>query len=211
MLSEHIKTLIAKEAEFNPRLTGVFFRKYLHQSCYDDQGMLTELALECHQYFAELKRAAEQKAFRARLANERVTHERHEVSRKLANQNVNKSRVQSRARFIGSLRFVLTGQALTVRTESLTMPNPAKVIRSYLKKLGVSRLGKSLSDGLVLTGDAIEEVLSCLSLKHQVNDTVPTPVDIAQSIYVAMKRYVVTEKISNGSECDVDSATLVVF
>ncbi|ARP06768.1 hypothetical protein K04M1_52470 [Vibrio phage K04M1_VK04M1] len=42
MLTEQIKSLIENECALSPRLTGVFFRKHLNQSMYDDDGQLTE-------------------------------------------------------------------------------------------------------------------------------------------------------------------------
>ncbi|ARP21977.1 hypothetical protein K05K4_52750 [Vibrio phage K05K4_VK05K4_1] len=75
MLTEQIKSLIENECALSPRLTGVFFRKHLNQSMYDDDGQLTEFAIQCHHYFNELKRAAEQKAFHARLEQRRLQHE----------------------------------------------------------------------------------------------------------------------------------------
>ncbi|HHE1263698.1 TPA: hypothetical protein ACN35S_002789 [Vibrio parahaemolyticus] len=38
MLTEQIKSLIENECALSPRLTGVFFRKHLNQSMYDDDG-----------------------------------------------------------------------------------------------------------------------------------------------------------------------------
>ncbi|WP_217492566.1 hypothetical protein, partial [Vibrio parahaemolyticus] len=40
MLTEQIKSLIENECALSPRLTGVFFRKHLNQSMYDDDGQL---------------------------------------------------------------------------------------------------------------------------------------------------------------------------
>ncbi|QOW05917.1 hypothetical protein IC830_08080 [Vibrio parahaemolyticus] len=74
---------------------------------YDDDGQLTEFAIQCHHYFNELKRAAEQKAFHARLEQCRLQHEQQQESVKRVNQSVKKSANQSRAQFIGSLRFEL--------------------------------------------------------------------------------------------------------
>ncbi|WP_199483132.1 hypothetical protein, partial [Vibrio owensii] len=62
MLTEQVKSLIEKESELSPRLSGVFFRKHLNQSMYADDGQLTPFAVECHLYFQELKRSAEKKA-----------------------------------------------------------------------------------------------------------------------------------------------------
>ncbi len=69
MLTEQIKSLIKNEYALSPRLTGVFFRKHLNQSMYGDDGQLTEFAIQCHHYFNELKRAAEQKPFMLVLNN----------------------------------------------------------------------------------------------------------------------------------------------
>ncbi|TOO51346.1 hypothetical protein, partial [Vibrio parahaemolyticus] len=80
MLTEQIKSLIENEYALSPRLTGVFFRKHLNQSMYGDDGQLTEFAIQCHHYFNELKRAAEQKAFHARLEQCRLQHEQQQES-----------------------------------------------------------------------------------------------------------------------------------
>ncbi|WP_394156173.1 hypothetical protein [Vibrio campbellii] len=180
MLTEQVKSLIEKESEFSPRLSGVFFRKHLNQSMYADDGQLTPFAVECHRYFQELKRSAEKKAFAARLQQERVQHEQHQASIKKANQSVSKSVNQSRARFIGSLRFELNAGVLVVRSASHYMQYPAKLIRRYLKKLGVSKLGKSLSDGVSFKGDAVTQIIDALQTKHATNLTVPTDVDFKQ-------------------------------
>ncbi|MEF1327810.1 hypothetical protein [Vibrio sp. M260121] len=180
MLTEQVKSLIEKESELSPRLSGVFFRKHLNQSMYADDGQLTPFAIECHRYFQELKRSAEKKAFAARLQQERVQHEQHQTSIKKANQSVSKSVNQSRARFIGSLRFELNAGVLVVRSASHYMQYPAKLIRRYLKKLGVSKLGKSLSDGVSFKGDAVTQIIETLQTKHATNLTVPTDVDFKQ-------------------------------
>ncbi|MDK9783698.1 hypothetical protein KIT90_20160 [Vibrio sp. B172a] len=180
MLTEQVKSLIEKESELSPRLSGVFFRKHLNQSMYADDGQLTPFAIECHSYFQELKRSAEKKAFAARLQQERVQHEQHQASIKKANQSVSKSVNQSRARFIGSLRFELNAGVLVVRSASHYMQYPAKLIRRYLKKLGVSKLGKSLSDGVSFKGDAVTQIIDALQAKHATNLTVPTDADFKQ-------------------------------
>lgn len=180
MLTEQVKSLIEKESELSPRLSGVFFRKHLNQSMYADDGQLTPFAVECHRYFQELKRSAEKKAFAARLQQERVQHEQHQASIKKANQSVSKSVNQSRARFIGSLRFELNAGVLVVRSASHYMQYPAKLIRRYLKKLGVSKLGKSLSDGVSFKGDAVTQIIDALQAKHATNLTVPTDADFKQ-------------------------------
>ena len=180
MLTEQVKSLIEKESEFSPRLSGVFFRKHLNQSMYADDGQLTPFAVECHRYFQELKRSAEKKAFAARLQQERVQHEQHQTSIKKANQSLSKSMNQSRARFIGSLRFELNAGVLVVRSASHYMQYPAKLIRRYLKKLGVSKLGKSLSDGVSFKGDAVTQIIDALQAKHATNLTVPTDADFKQ-------------------------------
>ncbi|WP_394156845.1 hypothetical protein [Vibrio campbellii] len=180
MLTEQVKSLIEKESELSPRLSGVFFRKHLKQSMYADDGQLTPFAIECHRYFQELKRSAEKKAFATRLQQERVQHKQHQASIKKANQSVSKSVNQSRARFIGSLRFELNAGVLVVRSASHYMQYPAKLIRRYLKKLGVSKLGKSLSDGVSFKGDAVTQIIDALQTKHATNLTVPTDVDFKQ-------------------------------
>lgn len=180
MLTEQVKSLIEKESELSPRLSGVFFRKHLNQSMYADDGQLTPFAVECHRYFQELKRSAEKKAFAARLQQERVQHEQHQTSIKKANQSVSKSVNQSRARFIGSLRFELNAGVLVVRSASHYMQYPAKLIRRYLKKLGVTKLGKSLSDGVSFKGDAVTQIIDALQAKHATNLTVPTDADFKQ-------------------------------
>ena len=180
MLTEQVKSLIEKESELSPRLSGVFFRKHLNQSMYADDGQLTPFAVECHSYFQELKRSAEKKAFAARLQQERVQHEQHQTSIKKANQSVSKSVNQSRARFIGSLRFELNAGVLVVRSASHYMQYPAKLIRRYLKKLGVSKLGKSLSDGVSFKGDTVTQIVDALHAKHATNLTVPTDADFKQ-------------------------------
>ncbi len=180
MLTEQVKSLIEKESELSPRLSGVFFRKHLNQSMYADDGQLTPFAIECHRYFQELKRSAEKKAFAARLQQERVQHEQHQASIKKANQSVSKSVNQSRARFIGSLRFELNAGVLVVRSASHYMQYPAKLIRRYLKKLGVSKLGKSLHDGVSFKGDAVTQIIAALQVKHATNLTVPTDADFKQ-------------------------------
>ncbi|WP_045457085.1 hypothetical protein [Vibrio campbellii] len=180
MLTEQVKSLIEKESELSPRLSGVFFRKHLNQSMYADDGQLTPFAIECHRYFQELKHSAEKKAFAARLQQERVQHEQHQASIKKANQSVSKSVNQSRARFIGSLRFELNAGVLVVRSASHYMQYPAKLIRRYLKKLGVPKLGKSLSDGVSFRGDAVTQIIDALQTKHATNLTVPTDVDFKQ-------------------------------
>ena len=180
MLTEQVKSLIEKESEFSPRLSGVFFRKHLNQSMYADDGQLTPFAIECHRYFQELKRSAEKKAFAARLQQERIQHEQHQTLLKKANQSVSKSVNQSRARFIGSLRFELNAGVLVVRSASHYMQYPAKLIRRYLKKLGVSKLGKSLHDGVSFKGDAVTQIIAALQVKHATNLTVPTDADFKQ-------------------------------
>ncbi|WP_085319334.1 hypothetical protein [Vibrio harveyi] len=180
MLTEQVKSLIEKESELSPRLSGVFFRKHLNQSMYADDGQLTPFAIECHSYFQELKRSAEKKAFAARLQQERVQHEQHQTLLKKANQSVSKSVNQSRARFIGSLRFELNAGVLVVRSASHYMQYPAKLIRRYLKKLGVSKLGKSLHDGVSFKGDAVTQIIAALQVKHATNLTVPTDADFKQ-------------------------------
>ncbi|MET2949656.1 hypothetical protein ABXV18_16240 [Vibrio owensii] len=188
MLTEQVKSLIEKESELSPRLSGVFFRKHLNQSMYADDGQLTPFAIECHRYFQELKRSAEKKAFAARLQQERVQHEQHQASIKKANQSVTKSVNQSRARFIGSLRFELNAGVLVVRSASHYMQYPAKLIRRYLKKLGVSKLGKSLSDGVSFKGDAVTQIIDALQAKHATNLTVPTDADFKpQSVFEYMR------------------------
>lgn len=137
MLTEQIKSLIENECALSPRLTGVFFRKHLNQSMYGNNGQLTEFAIQCHHYFNELKRAAEQRAFHVRLEQCRLQHEQQQESVKRVNQSVKKSANQSRAQFIGSLRFELNQGVLMVRSVSRSMPTPTKWIRRYLKKLGV--------------------------------------------------------------------------
>lgn len=178
MLTEQIKSIIEKESEFNPRLTGVFFRKHLGQSMYGDDGQLTEFAIECHRYFSELKRTAEQKAFRARLGQQRLQQEQHQSSVKRANQAVKKSANQSHARFIGSLRFELSAGVLVIRTISRSMPNPIRMIRRYLKKLGVNRIGQSLSDGVSFHSEAVTEIVHSLEQKQAKNETIPFEFDI---------------------------------
>ncbi|WP_045586922.1 hypothetical protein, partial [Vibrio parahaemolyticus] len=131
MLTEQIKSLIENEYALSPRLTGVFFRKHLNQSMYGDDGQLTEFAIQCHHYFNELKRAAEQKAFHVRLEQCRLQHEQQQESVKRVNQSVKKSANQSRAQFIGSLRFELNQGVLMVRSVSRSMPTPTKWIRRY--------------------------------------------------------------------------------
>ncbi|MFZ3441302.1 hypothetical protein L2D37_26645 [Vibrio harveyi] len=180
MLTEQVKSLIEKESELSPRLSGVFFRKHLNQSMYADGGQLTPFAVECHRYFQELKRSAEKKAFAARLQQERIQHEQHQTLLKKANQSVSKSVNQSRARFIGSLRFELNAGVLVVRSASHYMQYPAKLIRRYLKKLGVSKLGKSLHDGVSFKGDAVTQIIAALQVKHATNLTVPTDADFKQ-------------------------------
>ncbi|EMR38196.1 hypothetical protein [Vibrio harveyi] len=180
MLTEQVKSLIEKESELSPRLSGVFFRKHLNQSMYADDGQLTPFAIECHSYFQELKRSAEKKAFAARLQQERIQHEQHQTLLKKANQSVSKSVNQSRARFIGSLRFELNAGVLVVRSASHYMQYPAKLIRRYLKKLGVSKLGKSLHDGVSFKGDAVTQIIAALQVKHATNLTVPTDADFKQ-------------------------------
>ncbi|WMN90224.1 hypothetical protein NI382_19340 [Vibrio parahaemolyticus] len=179
MLTEHIQSLIEKEFEFSSRLTGVFFRKHLGQSMYDDDGQLTEFAIECHRYFSELKRSSEQKAFHARLEQQRLQQEQRQSSIKRANQTVKKSANQSHARFIGSLRFSLKAGVLEVRSISRSMPNPQKLIRRYLKTLGVFRIGKSLFNSVLFSGDAVTEIIDCLAQKQAKNDTVPVELDIS--------------------------------
>ena len=180
MLTEQVKSLIEKESELSPRLSGVFFRKHLNQSMYADDGQLTPFAIECHRYFQEFKRSAEKKAFATRLQQERVQHEQHQASIKKANQSVSKSANHSRARFIGSLRFELNAGVLIVRSVSKSIQYPAKLIRRYLKKLGVSKLGKSLSDGVSFNGDAVTQIIDALQAKHATNLTVPTNTDFKQ-------------------------------
>ncbi|EKO3864309.1 hypothetical protein JFR02_003465 [Vibrio harveyi] len=180
MLTEQVKSLIEKESELSPRLSGVFFRKHLNQSMYADCGQLTPFAVECHRYFQELKRSAEKKAFAARLQQERIQHEQHQTLLKKANQSVSKSVNQSRARFIGSLRFELNAGVLVVRSASHYMQYPAKLIRRYLKKLGVSKLGKSLHDGVSFKGDAVTQTIAALQVKHATNLTAPTDADFKQ-------------------------------
>ncbi|UTZ42786.1 hypothetical protein [Vibrio campbellii] len=175
MLTEQVKTLIEKESELSPRLSGVFFRKHLNQSMYAEDGQLTPFAIECHSYFQDLKRSAEKKAFESRLQ-----HERHQASIKKANQSVSKSANHSRARFIGSLRFELNAGVLVVRSVSKSIQYPAKLIRRYLKKLGVCQLGKSLSDGVSFKGDAVTHIIDALQAKHAKNLTVPSDTDFKQ-------------------------------
>ena len=66
---------------------------------YGDDGQLTEFAIQCHHYFNELKRAAEQKAFHARLVQQQKSAKRsnrsatksaknHELSSLALNQGV---------------------------------------------------------------------------------------------------------------------------
>ena len=179
MLTEQVKTLIEKESELSPRLSGVFFRKHLNQSMYAEDGQLTPFAIECHSYFQDLKRSAEKKAFATRLQQERVQHEQHQASIKKANQSVSKSANHSRARFIGSLRFELNAGVLVVRSVSKSIQYPAKLIRRYLKTLGVSHLGKTLSNGVSFSGDAVTNILAALQMKQAKNGTVPIGVDIS--------------------------------
>ncbi|OQP99839.1 hypothetical protein BK412_25885, partial [Vibrio campbellii] len=120
------------------------------------------------------------KAFESRLQQERVQRERHQASIKKANQSVSKSANHSRARFIGSLRFELNAGVLVVRSVFKSIQYPAKLIRRYLKKLGVSQLGKSLSDGVSFKGDAVTKIIDALQAKHATNLTVPTDVDFKQ-------------------------------
>jgi ATPase subunit of ABC transporter with duplicated ATPase domains len=174
MLTEQVKTLIEKESELSPRLSGVFFRKHLNQSMYADDGQLTPFAIECHSYFQDLKRSAEKKAFESRLQQERAQHEQHQASIKKANQSVSKSANQSRARFIGSLRFELNAGVLVVHSVSKSIQYPAKLIRRYLKTLGVSHLGKTLLNGVSFSGDAVTNILAALQVKQAKNDTIPT-------------------------------------
>ncbi|EGR0148624.1 hypothetical protein FRN29_22670 [Vibrio alginolyticus] len=139
----------------------------------------TRIAIKCHHYFNELKRAAEQKAFHARLEQCRLQHEQQQESVKRVNQSVKKSANQSRAQFIGSLRFELNQGVLMVRSVSRSMPTPTKWIRRYLKKLGVCCVGKSLSNGVLFSsGDAVTEILACLQAKQAKNDTIPFELNI---------------------------------
>ncbi len=66
-----------------------------------------------------------------------------------------------------------------VRSVSRSMPTPTKWIRRYLKKLGVHRVGKSLSNGVLFTGDAVTEILTCLQAKQAKNDTIPFELNIS--------------------------------
>ena len=66
-----------------------------------------------------------------------------------------------------------------VRSVSRSMPTPTKWIRRYLKKLGVHRIGKSLSNGVLFSGDAVTEILACLQAKQAKNDTVPLELNIS--------------------------------
>ncbi|WP_206541376.1 hypothetical protein, partial [Shimia sp. SK013] len=68
---------------------------------------------------------------------------------------------------------------LMVRSVSRSMPTPTKWIRRYLKKLGVRRVGKSLSNGVLFTGDAVTEILTCLQAKQAKNDTIPFELNIS--------------------------------
>ncbi|WP_157664330.1 hypothetical protein [Vibrio alginolyticus] len=119
------------------------------------------------------------KAFHARLEQRRLQHEQQQESVKRVNQSVKKSANQSRAQFIGSLRFELNQGVLMVRSVSRSMPTPTKWIRRYLKKLGVRRVGKSLSNGVLFTGDAVTEILTCLQAKQAKNDTIPFELNIS--------------------------------
>ena len=204
MLTEQVKSLIEKESELSPRLSGVFFRKHLGQSMYDDEGQLTSFAVDCHRYFQELKRSSEKKAFAARLNQERLQHEQHQASIKRATQSVSKSVNQSRARFIGSLRFELSAGVLVVRSATHHMQYPAKLIRRYLKKLGISRLGKSLSNGISFKGDAVTEIIQCLEDKHSVNDTVPTDVDLKPTSFLYFLKAAVLSAL-NGNDSSSNS------
>ncbi len=48
----------------------------------------------------------------------------------------------------------------------------------HLKKLGVRRV-KSLSNGVLFTGDAVTEILACLQAKQAKNDTIPFELNIS--------------------------------
>ena len=183
MLTEKIKALIEKEAQLNPRLTGVFFRKHLGQSMCSEDGLLTDLAVSCFEYFNHLKNDLKQKAHRASLQKQKQEHERLQASVKRVNQSVIKSANQANARFIGSLRFSLQAGNLIIKTVSRSMPNPARSIRRYLKKLGVNHLGKTQQerDGVTyveFTNEAVNNILDVLKEKQATNETVPTSADI---------------------------------
>ena len=111
---------------------------------------------------------------------------------------------QSRARFIGSLRFELSAGVLVVRSATHHMQYPAKLIRRYLKKLGISRLGKSLSNGISFKGDAVTEIIQCLEDKHSVNDTVPTDVDLKPTSFLYFLKAAVLSAL-NGNDSSSNS------
>ncbi|AVF74492.1 hypothetical protein AL539_12085 [Vibrio alginolyticus] len=55
---------------------------------YGDDGQLTEFAIQCHHYFNELKRAAEQKSAKRSNRSATKSAKNHELSSLALNQGV---------------------------------------------------------------------------------------------------------------------------
>ena len=157
------KALIEKYAQFSERLTGVFFRKHFGESMLDATGRLTAFAEACFAYFNEL--TAKPESSDDTLERK---HLQHQASIKLENASIKRSRHAARARFIGSLRYTVTDKdQMTITTNARSVSKVSTQIRRYLKALGIRHLGKSLSNGVQFSGDAVTAILALLAQRHQ--------------------------------------------
>lgn len=83
---------------------------------------------------------------------------------KAFNRKVKAANTQRKASQIGAIKYNLTDQGLAVTMPKIAGVKTSTFIRSYLKKKGVSRLGRTLDDGVFFSLEAANEVLTIMKL-----------------------------------------------
>lgn len=117
----------------------------------------------------EAKKPAKEKKSTGYDHRQHIAHEEQVQSVKRVNQGIDKRNQVLADKAIGTIRYEITDEGLTITAPNLDKRGikTSTFIRSYLKKRGVKRIGKTIVDGVIFKPELIPEILSTLGMEQQ--------------------------------------------
>ncbi|WP_345870293.1 hypothetical protein [Shewanella algae] len=166
MLTAEMKEKIEFEANLGgERITGI--RLYRILGCHlDDDEAIWVAALG---YFEQCRHNLKEKAARATALEQQRKFDQAQRAVKREDQRLKKSRNLHLAAIIGRIKYVLKGDLLTVTFPqgAIVGLEPAKAVRAYLRRKGITRIGRTLANGVAFSGEAMAEILAWLGSRLQ--------------------------------------------